>query len=74
MAVSGKIKIRQTRYPLPAWIARTRLAAIYVKRGIDLELALRVARELMEKDALNANARDALGFPKSAWRDRYRPY
>jgi len=50
------------------------LTAIYVKRGIDLELALRVARELMQKDALNANARGALGFPKSAWRDRYRPY
>ncbi len=50
------------------------MTAIYVKRGIDLELALRVARELMEMDALNANARDALGFPKSAWRDQYRPY
>ena len=40
------------------------LAAIYVKRGLDQDLARRVARELMEKDALAAHARDELGISK----------
>ena len=40
------------------------LTAIYVKRGLDQELARRVARELMEKDALGAHARDELGISK----------
>jgi VIT1/CCC1 family predicted Fe2+/Mn2+ transporter len=40
------------------------LAAIYVKRGIDQDLARRVARDLMEKDALAAHARDELGISK----------
>jgi vacuolar iron transporter family protein len=40
------------------------LTAIYVKRGLDPELARRVARELMEKDALGAHARDELGISK----------
>jgi VIT1/CCC1 family predicted Fe2+/Mn2+ transporter len=40
------------------------LTGIYVKRGLDPELARRVARELMEKDALGAHARDELGFSK----------
>ncbi len=38
------------------------LAEIYVKRGLDRELAHRVARELMAKDALGAHARDELGI------------
>jgi VIT1/CCC1 family predicted Fe2+/Mn2+ transporter len=38
------------------------LAQIYVRRGLDRELAHRVARELMEKDALGAHARDELGI------------
>ena len=38
------------------------LAAIYVKRGLDRELAKRVARELMSKNALAAHARDELGI------------
>jgi VIT1/CCC1 family predicted Fe2+/Mn2+ transporter len=40
------------------------LTAIYVKRGLDRELARRVASELMEKDALGAHARDELGISK----------
>jgi VIT1/CCC1 family predicted Fe2+/Mn2+ transporter len=40
------------------------LAAIYVKRGLDQNLARQVARELMEKDALAAHARDELGISK----------
>jgi VIT1/CCC1 family predicted Fe2+/Mn2+ transporter len=42
------------------------LAAIYVKRGLDPELAKRVARELMAKNALAAHARDELGISQIA--------
>jgi VIT1/CCC1 family predicted Fe2+/Mn2+ transporter len=40
----------------------TELAAIYVKRGLDEDLARQVATQLMAKDALGAHARDELGF------------
>ena len=38
------------------------LAAIYVGRGLDAELATQVARQLMAHDALGAHARDELGI------------
>jgi VIT1/CCC1 family predicted Fe2+/Mn2+ transporter len=38
------------------------LAAIYVKRGLDAQLAKEVATQLMAKDALGAHARDELGI------------
>ena len=38
------------------------LAAIYVARGLDAELANQVATQLMAKDALGAHARDELGI------------
>ena len=38
------------------------LAAIYVKRGVDPNLADRVAQQLMAKDALSAHAHDELGI------------
>lgn len=38
------------------------LAAIYVARGLDAELAREVATQLMAKDALGAHARDELGI------------
>lgn len=38
------------------------LAQLYVKRGVEIELARRVANQLMEKDALEAHARDELGI------------
>jgi len=38
------------------------LTAIYVKRGLDPELARRVSQELMQKNALAAHARDELGI------------
>jgi VIT1/CCC1 family predicted Fe2+/Mn2+ transporter len=38
------------------------LTGIYVRRGLDRELAQWVARELMAKDALGAHARDELGI------------
>jgi len=41
------------------------LADIYVKRGLDPELASTVATQLMEYDALGAHARDELGISAS---------
>ena len=41
---------------------RAELAAIYEKRGLDAPLAMRVAEQLMAKDALGAHARDELGI------------
>jgi len=38
------------------------LADIYVKRGVDQDLARQVAEQLMAKDALSAHARDELGI------------
>ena len=38
------------------------LTGIYVKRGVDADLARRVFRQLMAKDALGAHARDELGI------------
>ena len=38
------------------------LANIYVKRGLERELATTVAEQLMKKDALGAHARDELGI------------
>ena len=41
---------------------REELAQIYVKRGVDLDLARKVSQQLMAKDALGAHARDELGI------------
>jgi VIT1/CCC1 family predicted Fe2+/Mn2+ transporter len=41
------------------------LTAIYRKRGLDPELASRVATRLMQHDALGAHARDELGIHES---------
>jgi vacuolar iron transporter family protein len=38
------------------------LADIYVRRGLDPDLAKQVAHQLMAKDALGAHARDELGI------------
>ena len=38
------------------------LAAIYIMRGVEPQTAHSVARQLMEKDALGAHARDELGL------------
>lgn len=44
---------------------RDELAEIYVKRGLEAELAKKVADQLMEKDALGAHARDELGISET---------
>lgn len=41
---------------------RAELAEIYVKRGVEPNLARKVALQLMAKDALGAHARDELGI------------
>jgi VIT1/CCC1 family predicted Fe2+/Mn2+ transporter len=41
------------------------LAAIYVTRGLEPELAKQVAEQLMAHDALGAHARDELGISKT---------
>jgi vacuolar iron transporter family protein len=41
------------------------LTAMYVRRGLDHDLAQRVARQLMAKDALVAHARDELGLTEA---------
>src|SRR6187397_301490 len=38
------------------------LTNIYIKRGLEPELAIKVAEQLMAKDALEAHARDELGI------------
>ncbi|SIR06194.1 MULTISPECIES: VIT family protein [unclassified Bosea (in: a-proteobacteria)] len=38
------------------------LAAIYAQRGVSPDLAQQVAKQMMEKDALEAHARDELGL------------
>jgi VIT1/CCC1 family predicted Fe2+/Mn2+ transporter len=42
------------------------LATIYEKRGLDRELALKVAEQLMARDSLGAHARDELGLDPKA--------
>jgi VIT1/CCC1 family predicted Fe2+/Mn2+ transporter len=41
---------------------RQELTNIYVARGLDVDLAMQVADQLMAKDALGAHARDELGI------------
>ena len=41
------------------------LTGIYVQRGLDPDLARQVARQLMDKDALAAHARDELGISQA---------
>ena len=44
---------------------REELADIYIKRGLEPDLAKKVAEQLMVKDALGAHARDELGILRS---------
>jgi vacuolar iron transporter family protein len=44
---------------------RRELADIYVKRGLDPQLAAQVAEQLMAHDALGAHARDELGLSET---------
>jgi VIT1/CCC1 family predicted Fe2+/Mn2+ transporter len=46
-------------------VEREELAAIYVKRGVEPELARTVAEQLMAHDALGAHARDELGLSET---------
>jgi len=44
---------------------REELTNIYVKRGLDRDLAVRVSEQLMAHDALEAHARDELGLSET---------
>ncbi len=44
---------------------RAELAQIYVQRGVEPDLARRVAEQLMAKDALGSHARDELGISEA---------
>ena len=44
---------------------RNELAGIYVKRGLERTLALRVSEQLMAHDALGAHSRDELGISEA---------
>ena len=44
---------------------REELAQVYVARGVERDLALKVADQLMAKDALGAHARDELGISEA---------
>ncbi|MDH4414932.1 MAG: VIT family protein [Rhizobium sp.] len=43
-------------------LEREELAQLYAARGVDIELARRVAEQLMQKDPLEAHAREELGI------------
>jgi VIT1/CCC1 family predicted Fe2+/Mn2+ transporter len=43
-------------------LEKEELAAIYINRGLDSELAVQVADQLMAHDAISAHARDELGI------------
>lgn len=51
---------RELETDLPA--ERRELTAIYQQRGLDADLAAKVAEQLMARDALGAHARDELGI------------
>jgi len=44
---------------------QTELRDIYVRRGLDVDLAGQVARQLMARDALGAHARDDIGITEA---------
>lgn len=52
---------RQELLDNPA-LEQAELADIYVKRGLDRDLAVQVARQLMARDAVGSHARDELGI------------
>ena len=58
----------------PGIVELDELAEIYVKRGVDRDLARQVARQLMAKDALAAHAHDELGISRSPQPARCKPH
>ena len=58
-----EIERRALRYDYEA--ERAELRDIYVRRGLDHELAARVAQQLMSHDALAAHARDDIGITEA---------
>lgn len=61
-AESADLAIERRELAAAPEAERRELAGIYVKRGLNPELARQVAEELMARDALAAHARDELGI------------
>jgi VIT1/CCC1 family predicted Fe2+/Mn2+ transporter len=59
------LAIERTHLESDPAFERDELAAIYVDRGLQPELAQQVAEQLMAHDALAAHARDELGFSRT---------
>ncbi len=66
-ADTEKADLRRERLELEAdpEFERKELARVYIKRGLDSNLADRVAQQLMKHDALGAHARDELGLSET---------
>jgi VIT1/CCC1 family predicted Fe2+/Mn2+ transporter len=62
---SADLERERTELATDSEFEHAELAAIYVKRGLDAELAGQVATQLMAKDALGAHARDELGISET---------
>ena len=60
--IIGVAAASQTRDPIVLEEELLELAKIYVQRGLDKDLAHKVAEQLTEHDALGAHARDELGI------------
>jgi len=61
-AERADLKLEQNELKTQRKAEEHELAAIYVKRGLNPDLARTVALQLMEHDALGAHARDELGI------------
>jgi vacuolar iron transporter family protein len=59
---NADIELERRELSLDPSSEKAELAAIYVERGLDPQLAAEVAQQLMLKDALGAHARDELGL------------
>ena len=64
-AEEADIAIERRELKENAAFEQRELTDIYVKRGLDRELARQVADQLMKKDALAAHARDELGISET---------
>jgi VIT1/CCC1 family predicted Fe2+/Mn2+ transporter len=65
-AVKADIAIEERSIAKHPGAELAELASIYEGRGLDSELALKVARQLHDHDAVSAHARDELGIDKKA--------
>ena len=65
-AEQADIEVEKEELALHPQAELNELAMIYVKRGVDKELAIKVAEQLSAKNRLDAHLRDELGIEKGA--------